>query len=109
MARQPRNKAAKPAKPTKVKAIIAVAVKPKPHGMSLAAKPERIPHPAIPGRDVAGRIMPGAALPGAAPPFTAQPPRMPPAPAVNSAGAGMGNMPSGPVSTGIPPSLPPRR
>lgn len=94
----------------KIKAVIAVAVKPKAHGMSLAVKPERVPHPTLPGRDMAGRIMPGAALPGAAPPFTAQTrPQagIPPLPQVNPAGAGMGNMPSGPVAIGIPPM--PRR
>jgi len=40
-----------------------------PHGSSLEAKPVRVPHPTIKGRDTAGRMMPGITVPGAAPPF----------------------------------------
>lgn len=42
-----------------------------PHGMSLAVKPQRKPHPTAPGRDTFGRMMPGTLMANAAPPFKA--------------------------------------
>jgi hypothetical protein len=107
-------RAKNPTKPPKVKAITIVAVKPKVHGKSLEANPDRTPHPTAPGRDIGGRIMKASAIPGAAPPFTAAtrpiptpPVSVPPPPQVNP--AGLGNMPNGPVNIGIPPALGRRR
>lgn len=41
------------------------------HGSSVAAKPDRTPHPDDPMRDIHGRLLPGA---GYKPPATMQPP-----------------------------------
>lgn len=59
-------------KPARVARI--TIVKP-PHGMSVAAKPVRIPHPTAAGRDIYGRMMPGQLPPTAAPPFQAAVPK----------------------------------
>jgi hypothetical protein len=51
--------------------VMQQAIPPAPHGMSLQARPKRVPHPTIAGRDVHGRMLPGITPPGAAPPFQA--------------------------------------
>lgn len=42
-----------------------------PHAMSIQARPQRPPHPTIPGRDAFGRMMPGQLMQNAVAPFQA--------------------------------------